>query len=196
MERSQNTKRKILDASLRLFARKGYVGATTREIARDAGIAECTIFKHFPAKLSIFETLVTSYEGFQIHISLEDLEKLEYRDALLLFSRTFLDMLLKNRDLVRVFLIETLSNPDKLIGLHNHLTKRADDVITSFLAGLQIRGRLRMFDIPDAVKILKGMILFAFQANLFFPRTDDQEINWDKDLANIIDFFANATLNP
>ncbi len=196
MERSQNTKRKILDTSLRLFARKGYVGTTTREIARDAGIAECTIFKHFPAKLSIFETLVTSYEGFQIHISLEDLEKLEYRDALLLFSRTFLDMLLKNRDLVRVFLIETLSNPDKLIGLHNHLTKRADDVITSFLAGLQIRGRLRMFDIPDAVKILKGMILFAFQANLFFPRTDDQEINWDKDLANIIDFFANATLNP
>lgn len=103
-------------------------------------------------------------------------------------------MLLKNKDLVRVFLIETLSNPDKLIGLHNHLTKRADDVITSFLEGFQRRGRLRTFDIADAIKILKGMILFAFQANLFFPRTDDQEIDWDKDLATITDFFVNATL--
>ncbi len=195
MERAQNTKGKILDAGLRLFARKGYVGTTTREIASEAKIAECTIFKHFPTKLSLFETLVTSYQGFQIHISLEDMERLEYRDALLLFSRGFLDMLIKNKDLVRVFLIETISNPDKLIGLHNHLTKRADDVITSFLRRLQTSGRLRAFDIPDAVKILKGMILFAFQANLFFPRTDDQEINWEKDLAGITDFFVNATLS-
>ncbi len=105
-------------------------------------------------------------------------------------------MLLNNRDLVRIFLIETFSNPDKLIGLHNYVTKRADDIITSYLTGLQKRGLLRMFDIPEAIKVLKGMILFTFQSNLFFPRTEtgDNPIDWDKSLSNFIDFFVNGTL--
>jgi len=196
MARSDETKRKILNASLALFSRKGYTGTTTREIAREADIAECTIFKHFPTKLDIFETLVTSYEGFQIHLSLEDLEKREYSDALFLFAKSFLDMLLANRDIVRIFLIETFSHPDKLIGLHNHVTKRADDIITSYLTNLQKKKVLRVFDIPEAIKVLKGMILFTFQANLFFPKTDmdHDPIDWDKNLLNFIDFFVNGTL--
>jgi len=196
MARSDETKRKILNASLTLFSHKGYIGTTTREIAREADIAECTIFKHFPTKLDIFETLVTSYEGFQIHLSLEDLERREYRDALFFFAKSFLDMLLSNKDLVRIFLIETFSHPDKLIGLHNHVTKRADDIITSYLTSLQKREILRVFDIPEAIKVLKGMILFTFQANLFFPKTDTDHgpIEWDKSLSNFIDFFVNGTL--
>jgi AcrR family transcriptional regulator len=196
MTRSHETKRKILNASLTLFSRKGYIGTTTREIAHEANIAECTIFKHFPTKLNIFETLVTSYEGFQIHLSIEDLERLEYRDALFFFAKNFLNMLLKNNDLVRIFLIETFSYPDKLIGLHNHLTKRADDIITSYLTDLQKRETLRVFDVPEAIRILKGMILFTFQANLFFPKadTDNEPIDWDKSLSSFIDFFVNGTL--
>jgi hypothetical protein len=105
-------------------------------------------------------------------------------------------MLLKNNDLVRIFLIETFSYPDKLIGLHNHLTKRADDIITSYLTDLQKRETLRVFDVPEAIRILKGMILFTFQANLFFPKadTDNEPIDWDKSLSSFIDFFVNGTL--
>jgi AcrR family transcriptional regulator len=194
MKRSDQTKEKILDASLKLFSLRGFTGTTTREIARKADIAECTIFKHFPTKLAIFENLVTSYESFQIHLSLEDLEKLEYIDALFVFAKSFLDMLLKNSDLVRIFLIETFSHPDKLIGLHQHFTKRADDILTSYIAGLQKKGILKMFDIPEAIKVFKGMIFFTFQANLFFPKTGNNPIDWDGSLSYFIDIFVTGTL--
>ena len=44
------TRRKILEAALRVFSRKGFNGATTSEIAREAGVAEGTIFRYFETK--------------------------------------------------------------------------------------------------------------------------------------------------
>ncbi|MDO0822471.1 TetR/AcrR family transcriptional regulator [Desulfosporosinus nitroreducens] len=40
----------ILGAALKVFTRKGYNGSTTAEIARVAGVAEGTIFRHFATK--------------------------------------------------------------------------------------------------------------------------------------------------
>ena len=44
----------ILDAAIRLFNAKGYNGATTAEIAREAGISEPTMYKHFENKKALF----------------------------------------------------------------------------------------------------------------------------------------------
>ena len=41
------TRNRILSAAQRVFARDGFQGATTREIAREAGVNEVTVFRHF-----------------------------------------------------------------------------------------------------------------------------------------------------
>jgi AcrR family transcriptional regulator len=41
------TRNRILTAAVRVFSRDGFQGATTREIAREAGVNEVTIFRHF-----------------------------------------------------------------------------------------------------------------------------------------------------
>jgi AcrR family transcriptional regulator len=43
-------RRQLLDAALELFSRKGFGGATTKEIAASAGVTEAIIFRHFPSK--------------------------------------------------------------------------------------------------------------------------------------------------
>src|ERR1700731_1872310 len=40
-------RQRILDAPERVFSRDGFQGATTREIAREAGVNEVTLFRHF-----------------------------------------------------------------------------------------------------------------------------------------------------
>jgi AcrR family transcriptional regulator len=47
----------ILDAAAQLFARKGYKGATIREIAREAGVAEGTIYNYFDSKHDLLISL-------------------------------------------------------------------------------------------------------------------------------------------
>lgn len=44
------TRARLLRAGLQLLAERGYRGATTREIARRAGVNEVTLFRHFGGK--------------------------------------------------------------------------------------------------------------------------------------------------
>ncbi|WP_126428557.1 TetR/AcrR family transcriptional regulator [Brevibacillus marinus] len=45
--------RRILEAAIRLFASKGYHASSTSEIAKEAGVAEGTIFRHYKTKKDI-----------------------------------------------------------------------------------------------------------------------------------------------
>ena len=49
------TKERILDAAVDLFAAKGYKNTTTLEIAYRSGVDETTIYKHFNNKKSLFQ---------------------------------------------------------------------------------------------------------------------------------------------
>jgi AcrR family transcriptional regulator len=52
-EAKQATRRRILEAARRLFARDGFDGAATRDLAREAGIAAGTLFNYFPTKEAV-----------------------------------------------------------------------------------------------------------------------------------------------
>ncbi|MDR7482208.1 MAG: helix-turn-helix domain-containing protein [Armatimonadota bacterium] len=47
---SEERRRQILDAAARVFAARGYAAATIEAIARDAGVAEGTIYNYFHSK--------------------------------------------------------------------------------------------------------------------------------------------------
>ena len=47
------TQLKIIDATMTLIIEKGYSGATTKNIAKLAGVNECTIFRRFAGKKEI-----------------------------------------------------------------------------------------------------------------------------------------------
>ena len=47
------TQKKIIDATMKLVMEKGYTLATTKDIAKAAGVNECTIFRKFDGKKNI-----------------------------------------------------------------------------------------------------------------------------------------------
>lgn len=53
------TRSRILTASQKLFAEHGFEAATTRDIARVAGIAAGTLFNYFPTKEAVVQGLVS-----------------------------------------------------------------------------------------------------------------------------------------
>jgi AcrR family transcriptional regulator len=61
---SDERRKAIVAAALPLFARKGFAGTTTREIAEAAGISEALLFKRFPSKKQLYgEILRLGCEG-------------------------------------------------------------------------------------------------------------------------------------
>ena len=47
------TSQKIIDATMSLVRDKGYVAMTTKDIAKLAGVNECTLFRKFKSKKDI-----------------------------------------------------------------------------------------------------------------------------------------------
>jgi AcrR family transcriptional regulator len=61
---SDGRRKAIVAAAVPLFARKGFAGTTTRELAEAASISEGLLFKHFPSKKQLYgEILRLGCEG-------------------------------------------------------------------------------------------------------------------------------------
>ncbi|MBY8870365.1 TetR/AcrR family transcriptional regulator [Micromonospora sp. PLK6-60] len=52
------TRGRILHAALRLFAERGFFGASIRDIAREVGINSATLYAHYPGKEDVLAELV------------------------------------------------------------------------------------------------------------------------------------------
>ena len=55
---SQDTRGRILEVALRMFARRGYVTTSMEEIAREVGVTKPAIYHHFKGKDAIFLALI------------------------------------------------------------------------------------------------------------------------------------------
>ena len=61
--RRRSTHEALRQAALKSFARKGFANVTVTELAREAGVAERTFFRHFPTKESVlFQDYETQLE--------------------------------------------------------------------------------------------------------------------------------------
>jgi AcrR family transcriptional regulator len=51
-------KQTIVEIAMPLFARKGFAGTTTKEIAEAAGVSEALLYRHFPTKAALYEEIL------------------------------------------------------------------------------------------------------------------------------------------
>ena len=56
---SDDRRKAIVNAAVPLFARDGFAGTTTRELAAAAGVSEALLFRHFPSKQSLYREILT-----------------------------------------------------------------------------------------------------------------------------------------
>lgn len=60
-------RKQLLTASIVVFARNGYHGATTRAIAKEAGVAEALLYRYFTNKQALFKEAVASTSERLVH---------------------------------------------------------------------------------------------------------------------------------
>ncbi|MDO5111196.1 MAG: helix-turn-helix domain-containing protein [Clostridia bacterium] len=59
----QNTRERIQQEALKLFARNGYEAVSVRDIAGRLGIAQSALYKHYANKRAIFESIVSRMQA-------------------------------------------------------------------------------------------------------------------------------------
>ncbi|MEJ8546411.1 TetR/AcrR family transcriptional regulator [Brevibacillus borstelensis] len=140
-QRSEETKRLILEAAGRLFAERGYDAVTMREIAKAAGCSHTTIYIYFKDKEALLHHL--SMEPLQALFSEMEAElqngSLSAEEKLLAVSTCFVRFCLLNRSMYPLFFMAKSSRVDEkepslaLQHLRNRLFGLLKDAVTACL---------------------------------------------------------------
>ena len=60
-ERQEETRQRILDATVALYEQVGVLGTTISAVAEQAGVERLTVYRHFPDETALLTTMMTSY---------------------------------------------------------------------------------------------------------------------------------------
>src|SRR5262245_48042494 len=144
--RAQQRRRQLLEVAATLFARLGYRGTTTAELAKAAGITEPILYRHFDNKLDLFVTLVDEV-GREVIGGWEEAlqgvkDPAERLDILLAGNPAVHE---RGKGVYRVIfqaMTETEGDPEIADSLKRHFTK-LHRFLTNELVSLQKSGAIR-----------------------------------------------------
>ncbi len=161
--KTSHTEERLLEATFCLISEKGYLGATTREIARFAGVTELTLFRHFGSKEKLFEKVLQRYTFLpKLRELLPKLEKLPYEKALRILGLRFLITLKERKSLIRIMLSEINIYPDKIRSVYAEFTDELIQTLAGYIKSLQKRGILRKMSAQMAARAFLGLIFSYF----------------------------------
>lgn len=176
----KNTKEAIVAAGLKLFSEKGYLGATTREIAKLAGVSEVTLFRHFSNKQNLFISVLQQYSFLpQLRELTKEFQKKPLKEALKVIAINFLNELRAKRDLINIIHAEHKRYPEVLKEYFRNLSDSLITELAEFLRGYEREGILRDGDIFLMAQAFFGLFFSYFHCEELkgaIPEYRDEEI--------------------
>lgn len=169
------TKKRILKSALRLFSQKGYLGTTTKEISKEAEVAEVTLFRYFASKEKLFIEVIKNQSFLPtLKDLLPTLKKMEYKEALQTTANYYLKLLRKKRDLVCIMNTEMFQYPDEIRNIHSRIIEDVYNVFSSYLEGLKKSRQIRIdIDTKYASLAFFGMLFSLFMKKLILKKRVD-----------------------
>lgn len=188
------TRDRILQAAQRLFARKGYDGTTTRDLAQAAGVAEGTLFRHFTNKKAILIEIATQGWVEILTDLLTELSEMGSYKAVAQVMRRRMLNLHQNADLLRVCFMEAQFHPDLRDQIQSEVIGKMTDVAEAFFQTAMDRGIYRRMNPRVVAQVFLGMFTIAgfSQDTIMDANSSPQAM---KDMAEgLADIFLNGVL--
>jgi len=159
--REATTHQKILSAAKRLFARQGYDGTTTREIAQSAGVAEGTLFRHFDNKKAVLiEVATAGWIDILTELLTELSEMGSYKAVAQMMRRRMLH-LRDNNDLFRVCFLEAQFHPELRDKIQTDVIAKMTEVAEAFIQTGIDRGVYRPLNPRLIANVFLGLFMVA-----------------------------------
>lgn len=188
----------ILNAAIKVFSEKGYGSSRTSEIAKEADVAEGTIFRYYKTKKDLLMGLIIPFATEFIRpLVLESAMKiLENRgdknidEVLRELMVDRIDLVRKNVPLIKTVLIEASYQPELLNILKEEVVSKAIPIIKNLIDSYTKKGEIRDIDpvlvLRSAVSLIGGYIFLSSIFPDYFAGDGDK---------NEVDKLADILLN-
>ncbi len=195
MKKTKNTKQQLLEATLKLISEKGYLGATTREIAQQAGVTELTLFRHFGSKEKLFEEVLKSYTFLpKLKELLPEMADLGYEEALEIIATRFLLTLKERKAMIKIMYSEVTIYPDKIRSVYNAFIDEMRSTLAGFFDGLNRRGILQDVNPEMAARVFLWILFSYFRSEEIMRPGGMKKDAMERNIRQIIDIFSNGTI--
>jgi len=169
----------ILGAATRVFAEKGFGRATTREVAREAGVSEGTIYNYFEDKESLLMAIMDRLNETERRA--KDFREGQATDFAGFFAAYLghrMDLIWENRETFRVVMSEMLVNEGLRERFMREVVEPTMRIGEENFRGRVSRGKARAADAALAMRVVAGSVLGL----LVLALLGDKEVasRWDE----------------
>jgi AcrR family transcriptional regulator len=191
----EDTRTKILQAALQLFAKRGYEGTTTKDLAKSAGVAEGTLFRHFHSKKAILiEVATAGWVDILTDLLTELSEMGNYKAVSQVMRRRMLNMR-QNSNLMRVCFIEAQYHPELRESIQAEIITKMTDVAEAFFETAMEKGIYRRMNPKIVAKVFLGIFAIAGFSEETIMNPDASPKAMQEMAEGISDIFLRGVLN-
>jgi AcrR family transcriptional regulator len=183
------TRERLLDAAAQTFARDGIRGATTREIAREAGVNEVTLFRHFKSKQQLLRAVLE--RGLASEVAIMDQHsswKENLRENMEKYARHYYSHIEKKKGIARAFLAEAQILPKPMQTMIAEVIRPVRQRLVLILEDAQEAGVVRKdVDVECALDAFKNTLYAGMlRQGVYLPRN----YTTDTYISTVVDIFV------
>ncbi len=187
----EERRRQIIEAAAALFARKGFGGTTTREVAAAAGISEPTIFKHFATKEELYAAIIEAKA--QTEAILESAAPAARRgdDAGVLraLAQEMIGRTQADPTLLRLLLFSALEGHALSDMFFRSRVKRVDDFLRRYIAERMAAGAFKAVDPLQAAWNFIGMVAYHLLRREIFGQKAPAHLTAERAIDAMVEVF-------
>jgi AcrR family transcriptional regulator len=171
-------RRLILDAAVRVFARRGFTQCRVSDIADEAGVAYGLVYHYFRSKDEVLNTLFVERWNVLLEV-IRDLDRQDIagRDKLYAITSFIVDSYRHDPDLMKVIIVEVTRAANSFGQTHLRTITEAYDLIAGIVERAQADGTFKSVVSPRfAAMAFYGAIEQVLTGWIFevLPRGDEQ----------------------
>lgn len=176
--------KQILLAAIDSFSEKGYAATSTSEIAKKAGVAEGTIFRHYKTKKDLLMAIVApTMAKFLAPFIIKDISKVintnypSFEDFLRAMIENRKNFLQQNFSLFKIMLQELPLQPELQAQFKTHILPAVYERMTALIRHYQQKGEIIELPPYSVVRLIASTI-FGYLIGRYMLFT---EFNWDEE---------------
>jgi len=194
VRRESTAREKVLEAAQLLFSANGYRGTSTKEIARQAGVAEVTLFRHFPSKEILLEEVMGRFTFLYVFKEIiPHISELPYEEGLAVLANHLLALLKYLKGWIQVMHQELQCSSTRLLPLYRSFLDDLFHSIGDYFRIMQQKGAMVVCDPDIAARSFHGMFYSYFAIEeMLLKRNPDAE-SQDRVIMEFVTVFFRGT---
>ncbi|MEH7382684.1 TetR/AcrR family transcriptional regulator [Bacillus sp. JJ1533] len=192
---------KIAETAIKMFAEKGYSNTSTSEIAKAAGVAEGTIFRHYGTKDNLLLSVIIPFlkealPGMAEKVFKEVLteDTIYFEDFLRRIIKNRMEFISENQEVFQIIVKELVYSETLRKEFLPYFTANVINRITHVIELFKSRGEIK--DLPTDLIVKMLMTTFGgFLVTNFVLLPSQDTMDTDKEADNLVRFVMDGIRN-